>query len=92
MFVDTQGPERIFGGENSGQGIVHAKIPESDLAVTTAGNKFSQATTLHMNVGDPLLVIAPDLDHRGGRLQSLIKDTNGTVAKTGNKDVTGHLV
>ena len=92
MFVDTQGPKRIFGRENSGQGVVHAKIPQSDLAVATAGNKFSQATTLHVDVGDPLLVIAPDLDHRGGRLQSLIEDTNSTVTKTGNKDVTCHLV
>jgi hypothetical protein len=72
--------------------MVHAKIPESNLAVAAAGNELAQAATLHMNICNPLFVFTPDLDHRSGRLQSLIEDSDGSVTESSNKDITSNLI
>lgn len=45
-----------------------------------------------MHVGDPLLVIAPDLDHRHCGPETLIEDADGAVAVAGGEDVAGNLV
>jgi hypothetical protein len=45
-----------------------------------------------MNVGDPLSMLFPDLDHCVGRLLALIIDSDGTVTEAGNKDIPLDLV
>ena len=45
-----------------------------------------------MNIRNPLFVLAPDLDHRGGGLRPLIEDSNGTIAKSCDKYVARDLV
>ena len=90
--MDAQGTECILGGIDSRKRIVHTEIPKADLTIATPRDELSEATTLHMDVGDPLLVLTPDFDHRCSRLQSLIKDTNGAITKASNKYVASHLV
>lgn len=90
--MDAQGTESVLGGINGRKRIIHTEVPKADLTIATTRNELSEATALHMNVGDPLLMFTPDLDHRCGRLQSLIKDTNSTITKASNKDIASHLV
>ena len=45
-----------------------------------------------MHVGDPLLVLAPGLDHGGAGLEALVEDADDAVAEAGDKDVARDLV
>lgn len=90
--MDAQGSEGIFGGQDGRERVVHAEIPQFHLAVAAARDELSQTAALHVDIGDPLFVLTPDLDHGCGRLQSLIEDTNGAVTKSSNKDVASYLV
>jgi hypothetical protein len=45
-----------------------------------------------MNVGDPLLVLFPNLDHGGGGLLALIIHSYGTITKTSDKHVSLDLI
>lgn len=90
--MNAQGTESILGSINSRKRIVHTEVPKADLTIATTRDELSEATALHMNVGDPLLVLTPDFDHGCSRLQSLIKDTNSTITKASNKDIASHLV
>lgn len=92
MLVNAQGSKGILGGVDGRECVVHTEIPQSNFAVAATRDEFSQATTLHVDVGDPLLVLTPNLDHGGCRLQSLVEDAYGTVTKACDEDVTSHLV
>lgn len=72
--------------------IRHPNVPQLDLAVATAADEFSHASTLHMDVGNPLLVATISLDHRCSRLLPLIKDLNLAVSEPSDKNVTCHLI
>ena len=90
--MNTQRSKCIPGCLNSRKGTIHTKIPKLDLAISTARNQFPKATALHVDVGDPLLMLPPDLDHGRGGLQSLIKHPDRAVSESGHKYVPGHLV
>lgn len=68
MLVDAQGSKSILGGVDGREWIVHSEIPQSNLAIATARDKLPEAPALHVNICDPLLVLAPDLHHRCGGL------------------------
>lgn len=90
--MHAQGPKRIFGGVNGGQRFVPPEIPESNLTVAAPGDELPDTTPLDMDICDPLLVLTPNFDHRGGGLQPLIENTDSTVAKASNEDVAGDLI
>lgn len=90
--MHAQGPKCVFGGVNGRQWFVPPEIPQSNLAVATSRDKLSDATPLEVDICNPLLVLAPDLDHRGGGLQSLVEDTNSAIAKASNEDVASDLI
>lgn len=90
--MDAQSPKGVLCCVDGGQGVVHTKIPESDLTVTATRDKFTQTATLHMNIGDPLLVFTPNFNHRSARLETLIEDTDRAITETSNEYVTSNLV
>lgn len=63
MLVNAQGSKGIFSGEDGRERVVHTEIPQFNFAVAAARDELSQATTLHMDIGDPLLMLTPDLNH-----------------------------
>lgn len=73
-------------------GLVVSQIPELDLAVPGPGDELAYTTTLHVDVGDPLLVIAPSLHERRARVLSLVEDAYDSVAEPGDEDLAGYLV
>ena len=66
VFVHAQCSEGILCGVDGGERVVHSQIPKSDFAVATARDQLPQASALHVDICDPLLVFAPDLDHGCG--------------------------
>lgn len=38
VFVDTQSSQRIAGGVDGGDRVIHSKIPQPDLSVSATGN------------------------------------------------------
>lgn len=92
MLVHAQRAQGILRGIDGRDWIGQAKIPQLDLAVSTAGDQLSQATALHVHVGDPLLMLAPNLDHRCGRFQALIEYPDSPVSEPGDKNIAGHLI
>lgn len=92
MLMNTQRPKRILRGIRCGNRIIQAQIPETDLAVATTRDQLAQAASLHVHVGDPLLVLAPDLDHGRCGFQALIEDADCAVAEARDEDVARHLV
>lgn len=90
--MDTQCPKSILGGIDGGQWVVHPEIPQPDLTVAAARNKLPETTTLHVDIRDPLLMLAPDLDHGGGRFQPLIEYTHGAISEASNEYVACNLV
>lgn len=90
--MNTQSTKRVLSGIGCRNRIVQSKIPESDLSISAARNQFPQTTSLHVDVCNPLLVFSPYLDHGRSRLQTLVKNTDGTVTETGDENVAGNLV
>jgi hypothetical protein len=45
-----------------------------------------------MDVCDPLPMVLPDLDHRHGRFEALIEDSDGAIAEACYEDVPGYLI
>lgn len=45
-----------------------------------------------MHVRDPLLVVAPNFDHRHGGTETLVEDPDGAIAVAAYEDVAGHLI
>ncbi len=72
-------------GANGPDFVFPSEIPELDLAVAAAGDKFSEAAALHVHVCDPLVVFAPDADHFCRGLEALVEDADGTVAVAGDE-------
>lgn len=71
---------------------IRTSIPEPDLAIPGARDEFAHAAALHMDVCDPLLVVAPAFDHSGARFEMLVEEADGVVAEAGSEDVTGDLI
>lgn len=72
--------------------LIHPYIPQLHLTASTATDELSLTAALQVYVCNPLLVLFPDLDHGGCRLLALIVNTNGTITKPSNKDITFDLV
>lgn len=72
--------------------IIHSEIPQSNLTVPASRDQLSQATTLHVDVGYPLLVLTPDLDHGCRRLEALVENTDRPISESCNEDVSGNLI
>lgn len=90
--MDAQGPQHVFRrGHGVKRGIL-ADIPKFDLPVATPTNQFSQTSSLHVNVGNPLLMFSPYFDHCHGRFQPLVKDTDRTIPIATNENIAGDLV
>ena len=92
MLMDAQSPHGVLGCRNGSQGIIHTHVPKFDLAIATSTNKLSQASPLHMHVGDPLLMLAPHLDHCLSWSETLIEHTNGAVTIATHKNEACYLV
>ena len=45
-----------------------------------------------MDIGDPLLVLTPDLDHGCGWFETLVEDTDGAITETRDENVASDLV
>lgn len=90
--MDTQGAKSVFGSRDGGKRAIHAEIPQSNLAIAAARDEFSQATTLHVDIGNPLLMLTPNLDHRCSWLETLVKDTNGAITEARDENVASNLV
>lgn len=90
--MHTQRPHRIARRRNLPDGIIFAEIPQFHLAVPASGQQFSEASTLHVDAGDPLLVATPMLHHRHRRFLTSVEDADRAVAVAGAEDVAGYLV
>lgn len=88
----TQCSKCVLGCVNGGQGLRHSKIPQPDFPISAARDKFSKTTSLHVDIRDPLLMVTPDLDHGRSWLEPLIENTNGSIAESSDKNVTGNLI
>lgn len=90
--MNAQGAESVLGRRDGGKGTIHAKIPESNLTIAATGDKLSQTTSLHVDIGDPLLVLTPDLDHGRGWFETLVKDTDGAITEACDENVASDLI
>lgn len=72
--------------------LVHADIPQLDLTISATAYELTLAAALQVHVGNPLLMLFPDFDHRRGWLLTLIVNANGAVAEACSEDVAFHLV
>lgn len=90
--MHTQRPQSICRRSDLPDWIVLPDIPELHLSIPTSRNQFSKATTLHVYVRDPLLMLAPHFDHsRLGRFPR-VEDADSAVAVSGAEDMTGDLI
>ncbi len=71
---------------------VHADVPELDFAAAAPADEFALSAALEVDVGDPLFVLFPDLDHGCGGLLALVVDADCSVAETSYKDIAFDLV
>lgn len=92
MLMNTQGAKSISSCIDGRNRIIHPEIPELDLTIPAAGDQLSHAPSLHVHVGDPLLMLTPDLDHCSCGFEALIKDTNGAISEARNEYIPGNLI
>lgn len=92
VLVDAERAQRVARGGDCVDRIVHAQVPKPHLAVAAAREELPDAAALHVHVGDPLLVLAPHLDHCRRWFEALVEHPDGSVAKPGNEDVARNLV
>jgi hypothetical protein len=90
--MNTESPQMVRCGHDRLHALVHANVPKFDLATAAAAHEFALTTSLQVHVGDPLLVLFPDLDHGSSGLLALVVNSNSTIAKTGYKDITLYLI
>lgn len=45
-----------------------------------------------MDIGNPLLMLTPNLDHGCSWLETLIEDTDGAIAEARDEDIASDLV
>lgn len=92
MFVDAQCAQSVRSSLNSLYALVHAYVPQLDFTTSTAAHKLSLTATLQMYIGDPLLVLFPDLYHGGRRFLALVIHADRTITKTRNEHIALDLV
>lgn len=90
--MNTQSTEGVLSCISSRNWIVHSKIPQPDLSVPATRNQLSQAASLHVDVRNPLLMLTPDLNHGCCWLETLVKDTDSTVAKPSHENIARDLI
>ena len=90
--MHAQRPQRVPRGLHRGEGSLHPEIPEFDFSIAAARDQFPESPPLHVHVGDPLLVFAPDFDHGGCGSEPLVEDSDCPVAESGHKYVPRDLV
>lgn len=92
MLMHGQCTQRVLCCAHGAKRLVLADIPELDLAVAAAGDEFAEAAALHVDVCDPLLVVAPAFDHGLLGAEALVEDTDGAVAVAAHEHVARDLV
>ena len=92
MLMHGQGAQGILGCPDGPERIVFADVPELDLAVAAAADEFAETAALHVDVCDPLLVVAPAFDHGLLGPEALIEDADGAVAVAAHEHVTCDLI
>ena len=90
--MHIQRPHRIPRRHNFPHRIIFPDIPQSDFSIATSTHQFAEATALHVDACDPLLVATPVLDHRHGWSFAGVEDADGAIAVTGAEDVAGDLI
>ena len=90
--MNAQGPQHVFRRRHGVQRGILADIPQFDLTVAASTDQFSQASSLHMNVGNPLLVFSPNFDHCHGGFQPLVEDPNRTIPIASDENIARDLV
>lgn len=63
MLMDTQRPHCVTCGRNLANRVILPNIPQLHLSIPRSADQLPKTTTLHMHVGDPLLVLSPTSDH-----------------------------
>lgn len=63
MLMHTQRPHCVARGRNLPNGVLLPNVPQLHLSIPRPTYQLSEPTTLHMHVGDPLLVLSPTSDH-----------------------------
>lgn len=61
--MDTQCPHRVTRGGNLSDRIILSNIPQFHLSIPRSADQFPEPATLHVHVGDPLLVLSPTSNH-----------------------------
>ena len=92
MLVDTQRPHCVACGRDLPDRVILPDIPQLHLSVPRPADQLPEPTTLHVHVGDPLLVLSPTSNHGQGRLLAGIEDADDAVAVASAKDVASDLV
>ena len=90
--MHAQRPHRIPRRPQLPNRLILPNIPQSHLSVPAPRDQLSKPAALHVDARDPLLVAAPVLHHRHGRLLARVEDADGAVAVAGAEDVAGYLV
>ena len=90
--MNTEGAQGVLGGFNRSDFFFHANVPKLDLSISATTDEFPHASSLHVHIGDPLLVTTPSLLHSRGRSLTLIEDSECSVTVAGYKDVSCNLV
>lgn len=90
--MHAQTSEGILGCLNGLDTVVHADVPQFDLAIATCTDQLTLTTALEMDVSDPLLVLLPHFHHFALLLHALIVDAHCTVAEASGKHLTFDLV
>ena len=63
MLMDTQRPHCVTCGRNLPDRVIFPNVPELHLSIPRSAYQLPEPTTLHMHVGDPLLVLSPTSNH-----------------------------
>ena len=63
MFMDTQCPHCVTYSGNLSDRVILSDIPQLHLPIPRPTDQLSETTTLHVHVGDPLLVLSPTSNH-----------------------------
>lgn len=70
MLMNTEGPQSVLGCRHGMKRSIFADVPQLDLTITASTDKLPEASPLHVDISDPLLVFPPHLNHRHGWFQS----------------------
>jgi hypothetical protein len=92
VLVDAQAPHPFGVRHEARDRVTHPDIPQFDFTSGASGNEFAHPTSLHVHVDDPCLVVFPLHDHAVPRRMSTVIDSDSTIAKPSNKEVSCHLL